>query len=273
MADHVYAKSSFRFLEKFYKKHKAQFNFSRPKNDIGENDFILWTCWFQGMESAPALVKACVKSAGKYAAGRRIIVITYDNLGTYVSLPDFIIEKHKNGDIQTPHFTDVLRAYLLYTYGGLWFDSTVLFTQPVPEDLLKEDVFFFRSPLDDIYCPVSNWFIIAAKRNNVLLFKLLCILLEYWRLNNTYTDYFMFHYFLQAIILHDPECTEIFNKIPYRNNQNPHFLQLKLLFSGFNNELWEMVKSVSFCHKLTYKAPPEKTNREYYSFFSFISEQ
>jgi hypothetical protein len=272
MADHVYAKSSFRFLERFYKKHKAQFDLTRPQNDIGENEFIFWTCWLQGMEAAPDLVKACIKSAEQYAAGRRIIVITYDNLKTYVSLPGFILEKHKSKYIQTPHFADILRVYLLYVYGGLWFDSTVLFTQPVPEDLLKKDIFFFKSPLDDVYCPVSNWFIIASKKNNSLLYKQLCVLLEYWRLNNTYIDYFMFHYFLQAIIQHDPESAGIFNKIPYRNNQNPHFLQLKLLFSEFENELWEMVKNVSFCHKLTYKIPVKKKD-ECYSFFSYISEQ
>jgi len=272
MADHVYAKSSFRYLKRFYKKHQGQFNISRPQNDIGEKDFIFWTSWFRGKEAIPALVKACIKSAEKYASGCRIIVITNDNLETYVSLPSFVIEKHKNGYIQTTHFADVLRVYLLYTYGGLWFDSTVFFTQPVPKDLLKEDVFFFRSPLDDIYCPVSSWFIIAAKRNNILLYKLLCAYLEYWRLNNTYIDYFMFHYLLQAIIQNDPECAEIFNKIPYRNNQNPHFLQLKLLFSEFNNELWEIAKNVSFCHKLTYKIPEEKQEKGR-SFFSFISEQ
>ena len=186
MADHVYAKSSFHYVEKFYKKHKADFNLSRPSNDIGESDFIFWTCWLQGLESAPALVKACINSVEKYAAGRRVIVLTYDNLENYISLPDYIIEKHKKGYIQHPAFTNILRTYLLYFYGGVWFDATLFFTQPIPDDLLKENVFFFKAPLNDFYSPWSSWFIIAAKRKNALLYRLLCTLLEYWRINNRY---------------------------------------------------------------------------------------
>jgi len=269
MADHVYAKSSLRYVEKFYKKHNSEFNFSHPANDIKENELVYWTCWLQGLNSAPALVKACINSAEKISCGHRIIVITYENLQTYVSLPDFILEKHKNGCIQAAHFADILRAYLLYTYGGLWFDSTVFFTQPVPEQLLKENIFFFRSPLDDAFCPVSNWFIIAAKKENPLLYKLLCALLEYWRVKNKYIDYFIFHYFLQAIIQNNPESAIIFNKIPYRSNQEPHFLQIKLLPFEFDSELWENARNTSFCHKLTYKSYP--MNKD--SFFSFICEQ
>jgi hypothetical protein len=275
MADHVYAKSSFHYLEKFYKKHKAKFNFLRPSNDIDENDFIYWTCWLQGMESAPALVKACVNSAEKHASGHRIIIITYDNLPTYVSLPDFILDKHKKGHIPAAHFSDIVRVFLLYIYGGAWFDATVFFTRPIPESFLKEPLFFFKRPLHDAYCPAGNWFIIAAKPKNYLLHNLLCVLIEYWRIKNKYIDYFMFHYLLQAIILHDPESTEIFNKIPYHNDQNPHFILCKLLFSQYNKELWEIAKNVSFCHKLTYKIPPGspmEKNREYYSFYSFICE-
>jgi hypothetical protein len=273
IADHVYAKSSFRYLKRFYKKHINEYNITHPANEITENDFIYWTCWFQGLEAAPPLVKACINSAGKYSEGRRIIVITYDNLETYVSLPGFILEKHRKGCIHTPHFADIIRAYLLYSYGGLWFDATVLFTKSVPDNLLKENIFFFRSPLDEAYCPVSNWFIIASKHGNLLLYKLLCALLEYWNHKNKYIDYFMFHYFLQIIILYDPESADIFNKIPYRSNQNPHYLQLKLLFSEYNEKLWDIIKDISFCHKLTYKTPKDFVNNKYYSFFSFLSEQ
>lgn len=273
MADHVYAKSSFRYVKNFYKKHKNEFTSSHPANDIGKSEFIYWTCWLQGLESAPPLVKACVNSAKVNAYKHRLIVITYDNLGTYVSLPDYILEKHKQGQIQFPHFTDLIRVYLIYTYGGVWFDSTVFFTQPVPENILKEDIFFFRSPLNDEYCPVSNWFIVAAKQKNPLLFSLLCALVEYWRLNSKYIDYFIFHYFLKAIIQYDPESAAIFKKIPYHSNQNPHFLQLELLFSQFDAELWEKTKDVSFCHKLTYKNPDNKPEMKEDSFFSFICRQ
>jgi hypothetical protein len=273
MADHVYAKSSFYYLEKFYINHKIKFNLLRPSNDINENDYIYWTCWFQGLESAPPLIKSCIRSAKKYADGHRIIVITYDNLSAYVTLPDFILDKHHKSLIPAPHFSDIIRVYLLYTYGGIWFDATVFFTQSIPDYLLKEPLFFFKRPLQDTYCPAGNWFIIASKQKNYLLYNLLCILIEYWRINNKYIDYFMFHYLLQAIILHDSVSFDLYSKIPYHNDQNPHYIQVKLLFSKFDNELWEIAKNISFCHKLTYKTPLEESDKEYYSFFNYICDQ
>jgi hypothetical protein len=270
MADHAYAKSSFRYLTEFYKRHDAQFDILRPalKNDVTETDFVFWTCWLQGLEAAPDLVKACVNSARKHAAGCRVIVITYDNLETYITLPSFIIEKHKQGSIQQPHFADILRTYLLYTYGGVWFDATVFFTRDIPGELITEPLFFFRSPLDDKYCPVSNWFIIAGEKGSPLLFKQLCALFEYWRLHNTLIDYFIFHYFLQIIINSNPDSAAIFGKIPYRNNQNPHYLQLELLCTEFDAELWEKAKNVSFCHKLTYKTPQDIIKKSFYNFIT-----
>jgi hypothetical protein len=273
MADHVYAKSSFHYLDNFYTNHKVKLKFLRPLNDINENKYIYWTCWFQGLESAPALVKSCVNSAKEFASGHRIIIITYDNLSTYVILPDFILDKHRKGHIPAPHFSDIIRVYLLYTYGGTWFDATVFFTHPIPEYLLNEPLFFFKRPLQDAYCPAGNWFIISSKPKNYLLYNLLCILVEYWRINNKYIDYFMFHYLLQAIITHDSACLEIFNKIPYYNDQNPHFMQFKLFFSEYNKEIWEKAKNISFCHKLTYKTPYEESYQDNHSFFKFICDQ
>ena len=273
MADHVYEKSSYKYVEQFYKKHEAEYSVNGTVNEIGENEFVFWTCWLQGIETAPDLVKACIHSAEKTNTEYRVIIITYDNLQNYIDLPEFILEKHKKGFIQMPQFTDIIRLYLLYTYGGLWFDSTVYFTQPVPKNIIKENIFFFKSPLNDIYCPVSNWFIVASLKKNMLLYRLLCILLEYWRINNKCIDYFIFHYFLQAIINNDSECTDIFINIPYHNNQNPHYLQLQLLFSKYDNELWEKIKNISFCHKLTYKIPAGKTETVSRSFFSFLSNQ
>jgi hypothetical protein len=272
MADHVYAKSSYRYLDKFYKKYStSEFAFNRPvagDSGIGENEFIYWTCWLQGMETAPAIVKACINSVKKMNTSKRVIVITYKNLDTYISLPEFIITKHKQGYISAAHFADILRTYLLYIYGGVWFDATVFFTQKIPMELLSEPLFFFRGSFDEI-APVSNWFIIAAVRGNPLLFKLLCILCEYWRKKNKLIDYFIFYYLLWSLRQNDSQCAMIFNKMAYRNNFSPHFLQKELLFLEFDAEKWEKVQSVSFCHKLTWKPPQRGIAGN--SFFQYIA--
>jgi hypothetical protein len=76
-------------------------------------------------EYAPDMVKACYNSARRNTAGHRIIVITYESLNKYVALPEYIIERHKAGQITATHFSDILRVYLVYVYGGVWVDATV----------------------------------------------------------------------------------------------------------------------------------------------------
>lgn len=41
-------------------------------------------------------------------------------------LPNFILKKFENGYISITHLSDIIRVLLLYNYGGLWIDSTVL---------------------------------------------------------------------------------------------------------------------------------------------------
>jgi hypothetical protein len=79
----------------------------------------------------------------------------------------------------------------------------------------------------------------------------------------------MFHYFVNIIIENNQDCKNIFDKIPYMSNQTPHYLQLKLLFSKFDEEIWETVKNISFCHKLTYKIDHSKSNIAD-SYFNYI---
>ena len=271
VSDHLYSRSSFHYLDKFYMKFRADLSVNVPSNDVKENEFIYWTCWFNGLESAPPLVKSCINSATNFSDGYRLIIINKNNINTYTSLPYYIIEKHNKGIIQTTHLADILRLYLLYVYGGVWFDSTVLFTQKIPDNLIKQPLFFLRSPLENLFSPVSSWFIIA-KRKNLILFKLLCIYLKYWQINNKYIDYFMFHYFLQSILNNENECSAMFNKMPYQNNQNAHYMQKKLLFNKYDPDIWETVKNISFCHKITYKFPETFNENDNYSFYSYICD-
>jgi hypothetical protein len=269
MSDYAYEKSSYRYITRFYEKYNgAHFEFQRPVNEIEQSQIIYWTCWLQGMENAPDMVKACYGSAKKHTAGHRIIVITYENLNKYVTLPEYIIEKHKAGYITATHFSDILRAYLLYIYGGVWFDATVFFTQNIPVYLLTAPLFFFRDIFKNKYCPISSWFISAGKPRDILLYNILCILCTYWDKNTAMIDYFMFHYFVNVIIQNNHACRNAFDKIHYMSNQPPHYLQAKLLFSQFDADIWKDINHISFCHKLTYKIDRQKNNgtNTYYSY-------
>ena len=167
-------------------------------------------------------------------------------------MPDFILKKYKAGIISTAHFADLLRILLLINYGGIWMDATVLLTQKIPQILLDSDLFVFQSSiLHTEFQPFSNWFIIAKKNNPVLL-KVFEILASYWKDNSKLINYFIFHVTVQLVITYDNEAKQLWQKIFYKNNSDPHLLQKKL-FDTFDPVMKNYIWDMSFAHKLTYK--------------------
>ena len=61
----------------------------------------------------------------------------------YVDLPEYVWAKKGNGFSVTA-FSNVLRLALLDTYGGVWLDSTVMLTGPLPDFLVDNDYFMFQ---------------------------------------------------------------------------------------------------------------------------------
>ena len=55
-----------------------------------------------------------------------VIRLDNKNLCEYVSFPEFVTEKLKNGNMSYTHFSDLLRLGLLNLYGGVWLDATIL---------------------------------------------------------------------------------------------------------------------------------------------------
>lgn len=67
-------------------------NLNLPDDDA--KDIISWVFWWQGIEEAPELVKACIKSQRRNIPSMvRQIVITKDNYKEYISVPDCVMDK------------------------------------------------------------------------------------------------------------------------------------------------------------------------------------
>ena len=98
------------------------------KGNDGVYSRKIWVCWMQGMEAAPELVKVCYASLHRYLKDRENILLTNENVHKYVTLPEDIERKRRDGKIPMAHYTDMLRLELLIKYGGTWIDATVLCT-------------------------------------------------------------------------------------------------------------------------------------------------
>ena len=65
------------FLEDKFKDFWANFKFCEAQRDTDPKyRNKIWICWWQGLDNAPEIVKACVASIERNAGDNEIIIIT-----------------------------------------------------------------------------------------------------------------------------------------------------------------------------------------------------
>lgn len=214
----------------------------------------LWLCWLQGEQQMPELVKNCVRSVEKHKnKDQRIFIITEENYGRYISLPDFIIKKRERGAIGNAHFSDILRVYLLAAYGGYWIDATCLMTDAFPEGMSRLPFFMYHSQGEFAYTMIQNCFI-HAKKSNYLITRWAQLTTELWHNEDRLRHYFQHHLMFKAMISSDDRARKEYEAMPYANEKDTHTIQEWMKErKAFSPELLEKAMGKSFIHKLTYK--------------------
>ena len=120
---------------------------------------VIWMLWFQGRDAAPPLVRACIDSWLYYNPTWRVVLLSSENLHRYV---DDATLRRLEGWASLTTRSDVLRAYLLGRYGGLYTDATNLCTHSLDKwlpDALLQGHFIAWDP--DSSLPTLN-FVYAA---------------------------------------------------------------------------------------------------------------
>ena len=229
---------------------------------------IIWMCWLQGLDNAPEIVKKCVASVKQNMPNYEVRVLTAENLFEYVTLPEHIVKKYKNGTISFTHFSDILRTALLVQHGGIWIDATVLLTDELPTQMTETPLFLLqKSKLSQIPHMGSSWFIVANK-GNVILKRVLELLYVYWEKENKLRDYYLFHLLFYLVLENNEEGKHARRTIPYVSNVDAHTLQFSL-FEDYNESVWKQMISRSPIHKLTWKfilEDPLDKNGTYYDY-------
>lgn len=258
---------------KLYKKNRRLIkHFERKEFEKGDGiPKIIWFCWFQGIENAPALVKKCYILLQKNLKEYKIFNITEKNFCDYTDIPDFIIDKWKKGVITYTHFSDILRNNLLINNGGYWIDSTVFISGNIPELIQKSSFFLFQTykpGCNGTRVNISSWFIASVKNNPVLILAQ-NLLFNYWKRKNYLIDYFLYHNFLQMSLYY---YRDIYDSIPKYTNETTHFLLFELQ-KKFNENIFNDICSQTFAHKLTYKLPEDfdKTKRDTF-YYHFVND-
>lgn len=99
-----------------------------------KENYPIWIFWWQGKANMPEVVNICYNSVLENAGKHTVHLITKENYKEYLanaSWLDSVVGWLQNGRIGYAYFSDILRCYLLYTYGGVWIDATVLLTDKI----------------------------------------------------------------------------------------------------------------------------------------------
>lgn len=249
-ADHRVLNKLRRKYRRFTEEYKV---FQKKKQETKSmHSHVIWVCWMQGMEQAPALVKRCYESLLENLGDRKIVVITENNYRDYVSFPEHILEKYKKGVITKTHFSDLLRLELLIRYGGTWIDATVLCTgSGVPEYILNSELFVYQclKPGRDGHDAVISSWLMTSRSNHPILLLTRALLYRYWETHHYMMDYYLLHDFFQIAAEAYPEEWE---KVVPSCSSVPHILLLHL-FQPFDVHWLKYITDMTCFHKLSYK--------------------
>ncbi|MBQ9339780.1 MAG: capsular polysaccharide synthesis protein [Paludibacteraceae bacterium] len=260
--ERIMQERSYRYLLRHYSQVAAEplrENSDLPQHEQTTISKHIWICWLQGEDQMPDIVKKCYNSVKTFAPDYTVHLITNVNLFEYVSLPEHIVSKYRKGIISFTHFSDILRTCLLYEHGGLWLDSTVLLTGPLPTYVTSEPIFVYRpSWLQDTRSALSSW-LIAAIPHHPLTAKPRQLLFEYWKRENKLRDYYLYHLLFRIATEKNSACRQAYMQMPYICNAAPHTMQYRI-FEPYTDTLWQQITRQSSIHKLSWKFKDEQKN-------------
>lgn len=215
----------------------------------------IWICWWQGIENAPEIVKACVDSIKRNAGKCEIILITDDNCKDYVSFPDWVEEKRKAGVFSRTHYSDLLRMNILSKYGGIWIDSTFFCTQPCFEDYMRQSLWSIKRP-DYLHCSVAGGYFagysLGCGYETRWMFKVIFdFLCYYWKESDKLIDYLLVDYAVVLAQRHDSQIADAFAKIQPNNKWCDELF--KVLGQPFDEDIWRRISEDTCLYKLTWK--------------------
>ncbi len=205
------------FLERVSKARMNELRLKTLKQELGglSEECNIWVCWLQGEANMPSTIKKCYDSLLRNKGRHKVILITYDNLNDYVSLPEHIISKHDNGIISNTHFSDIIRCHLLWKYGGIWIDAALY----VLKEVGFHKIGFFSPKFTNEDFINQKWTVgCLASIPEFYLFQFAYrFLIDYWRIYNKPIVYLLLDYVFELAYRNNSDIKRIIDEIPLNN--------------------------------------------------------
>ena len=212
-----------------------------------------WLYWSQGINKIPYVTKEVIARIRKFYPECEVIIIDDNNINNYLHIDDNILKLYKQDKISIQTFSDIVRFNLLYKYGGVWVDSTLLFFERYPIFETIKDIGFYSLNVDcfeknyiwkNVYPIKYTTFFLATCKGNQCMEACVNFYNCYYKKYNHAIDYFMNDYILILCMKYHLN-NDCLNKIPF-NAGNPFALV-------------ELIKNNSTNYSII-KNSPQKTN-------------
>lgn len=197
-----------------YRNMPAPKNLNEPNKDIK-----VWSMWWQGEENADKLFKMCIDSARRHT-GHDVITLSKDNYSDYFEIPDYILQKHKEGKIALQHICDLMVMSILASEGGVFTGATVWWSQDVDEEFLKKPFYVCKAVTQrKFHMSRSRWvgYFLAGNKEFPLFSFVRDCLHEYWKNCDKAVDYLMMDYLFELAYRVIPCVRETIDALPDNN--------------------------------------------------------
>jgi Mannosyltransferase OCH1 and related enzymes len=211
-----------------------------------------WTMWWQGENVAPDIVRICWKTQKENLPhGVKHKIITKDNFREYIDIPKYVLDKYEKGYIMPAHLSDIVRCCLLYKYGGIWLDSTILMCELMPEECMQYPI-YTRTTVGREFNSKAVWAIwfLCARKGEKLFRFVMDAYFYYFQHYDKVKYYLMTDYLIGIACNMFPDICKKLNKIPY-NNIGAMELG-KHLEESYNEQDYRKYTKNTFIQKLTW---------------------
>ena len=230
----LYEKAVYAFLKKHFDNLVTKYRKEPVLMGCKPIEGPVWTMWWQGETQMPPVIRECYDSIIRNSNGREVILLTKDNLGDYIHLPDFVLRKVDEGKITITHLSDLIRVTLLAERGGLYMDCALFVTKPIVVGVVP----FFSTRVEGDPEQVANrrkWVfgLMGSNKGDVVARFMQELFYAYWRLFDVQIHYLMMDYMLLYAYNNIPAIKAEIDMIPW-NSPNLH--ESRYLFNQIIDE-------------------------------------
>lgn len=175
-----------------YIKRFKKFSLSYPQSDTIPKK--IWLFWHKSVDDSEPIIKFCYNIIRKNCFDYEIYTLDLENYKKYVDDHRIISIMDRN-NVSINHKSDLLRFYLMYKYGGIYLDSSIIILDSfewIYRYNNKYDVIMYKNTkhtTDEDFPVPESWFIAAKPKNKfigLVLEKTIEILIRGDLLNDLY---------------------------------------------------------------------------------------